>query len=501
MNRRTVLVLYPVHTFLNMVQIGLPGPPSMLILHPEQPTSLVNQIVEGLRGLIGTQKLKADSKLPSIRAFAAAHGVSVFTVVEAYDRLVAQGLLVSRANAGFFVKRRSDDMAPGTPAAPQDDPRFDARWYLQQIFENRHLPLKPGCGWLPHDWLFEDGMRRSLRTLAAGGTDIGGYGLPLGHMALRMAIAESLSERQIVVEANQVLLTQGSSQALDLVARQLLKPGDEVLVDDPGYPNLMFMLRFLGVHLIGVPRTPTGYDLPALEALLAVHRPKAFFTQARLQSPTCSLASLPQLVRLLQLAQEHQFVLVENDIYADMDASSRPSLASLSQLRQVIYVSSFSKTISPNIRVGYVVAEPGLMEKLAQLKMVSGLTSSDITERLAFGAVTDGRWRKHLKSLRDRLAQAHASVARQLEAQGFELFHEPAAGLYLWARHPDITDTAELSRLAAVEGIMLGPGQLFLVNPRPTGWLRFNVAFSEDERIWRFLERSIEERKGDSSGD
>ncbi|XAH23485.1 PLP-dependent aminotransferase family protein [Xylophilus sp. GW821-FHT01B05] len=469
----------------------------MLILRPEQPTSLVSQIVEGLRGLIGTQRLKADSKLPSIRAFAAAHGVSVFTVVEAYDRLVAQGLLVSRANAGFFVKRRSEDSSAGGTVATQADPRFDARWYLRQIFENRNLPLKPGCGWLPHDWLFEDGIRRSLRTLAAGGTDIGGYGLPFGHMALRMVVAESLSERQIVVEADQVLLTQGSSQALDLVARQLLKPGDEVLVDDPGYPNLMFMLRFLGVNLIGVPRTPTGYDLPALEALLAVHRPKAFFTQPRLQSPTCSLASLPQLVRLLQLAQEHRFVLVENDIYADMDASSRPSLASLSQLRQVIYVSSFSKTISPNIRVGYVAAEPELMEDLAQLKMVSGLTSSDITERLAFGAVTDGRWRKHLKSLRDRLAQAHANVARQLEAQGFELFHEPAAGLYLWARHPDITDTAELSRLAAAEGILLGPGQLFLVNPRPTGWLRFNVAFSEDERLWRFLARSVEERKGD----
>ena len=209
----------------------------MLILHPEQPTPLVSQIVEGLRGLIGAQKLKADSKLPSIRAFAAAHGVSVFTVVEAYDRLVAQGLLVSRANAGFFVKRRSDDSSPGSGStAPQPDPRFDARWYLRQIFENRNLPLKPGCGWLPHDWLFEDGMRRSLRSLAAGGTDIGGYGLPFGHMALRMAVADSLVERQIAVEAGQVLLTQGSSQALDLVARQLLKPGDEVLVDDPGYP-------------------------------------------------------------------------------------------------------------------------------------------------------------------------------------------------------------------------------------------------------------------------
>jgi DNA-binding transcriptional MocR family regulator len=466
----------------------------MLILRPELPIPLVSQIVDGLRALIGGQKLKPGSKLPSIRAFAAAHGVSVFTVVEAYDRLVAQGWLVSRANAGFFVKRHSDDGASGAATAPQRDPRFDARWYLQQIFESRNLPVKAGCGWLPHDWLFEDGMRRSLRHLSSDGSDLGGYGLPLGHMALRTVIAESLSEHQIAVNAGQVLLTQGSSQALDLVARRLLKPGDEVLVDDPGYPNLMFMLRFLGVRLIGVPRTPTGYDMPALEALLAAHQPKAFFSQPRLQSPTCSLASLPQLHRLLQLAEQHDFTLVENDIYVDMDATMRPSLASLDQLRRVIYVSSFSKTISPNIRVGYVVARPELLEDLAQLKMVSGLTSSDITERLAFGAVIDGRWRKHLKSLRDRLAQSHVGVARRLEALGFELFHEPAAGMYLWARHPDIADSAELSKLATGEGIMLGPGQLFLVNPHPTGWLRFNVAFSEDERLWRFLERSIEQK-------
>ena len=469
----------------------------MLILRPELPTPLVSQIVEGLRGLISTQKLKADSKLPSIRAFAAAHGVSVFTVVEAYDRLVAQGLLVSRANAGFFVKRRSEEGAAGTASAPRADPRCDARWYLQQIFENRNLPLKPGCGWLPHDWLFEDGMRRSLRHLASEGADIGGYGLPFGHLALRMATAEALSEQQIVVDATQVLLTQGSSQALDFIARRLLKPGDSVLVDDPGYPNLMFMLRFLGVNLIGVPRIPSGYDMPALEALLVQHQPKAFFTQPRLQSPTCSTASLSQLVQLLQLAKAHDFTLVENDIYAELDASMRPSLASLAQLRQVVYVSSFSKTISPNLRVGYVVAQPELLEELAQLKMVSGLTSSDITERLAFGTVTDGRWRKHLKALRERLAHAHASVARQLSALGFELFHEAAAGMYLWARHPDIADSAELSRRAALEGIMLGPGQLFLVNPHPTGWLRFNVSFSDDERLWRFLERSIAQQSSE----
>ena len=460
----------------------------MFTLNPSSPTPLVGQIVDGLRRLIAEQALKPGAKLPSIRAFAASHGVSVFTVVEAYDRLVAQGWLVSRANAGFFVKRRAGDAPPG---AQQTDLRFDARWYLQQIFETRNLALKVGCGWLPHDWLFEDGVRRSLRHLAADGVELGGYGLPQGHMALRVLLAESLAERQIAVGPEQVLLTQGSSQALDLVARQLLQPGDPVLVDNPGYPNLMFMLRSLGARPIGVPRLPEGYDLAALQAVLVAHKPKAFFTQPRLQSPTNSVTPLAQLFRLLQIAEAHGLTLVENDIYADLDSEPRPSLASLDQLQRVVHIGSFSKTISPNIRVGYLVARPELLDSLAQLKMVSGLTSSDLTERLAFGALTEGRWRKHLKSLRDRLAEAHGHVAARLTELGFELFHEPKAGMYLWARHPDVTDSAELSRLAVGEGIMLGPGQLFLVEQHATGWLRFNVAFSHDERLYRFLEERI----------
>ena len=464
---------------------------SLLNLHPEASAPLVSQIVDGLRRLIAEQTLRAGTKLPSIRAFAAAHAVSVFTVVEAYDRLVAQGWLVSRANAGFFVKRRADEPAPaGEPA--HADLSFDARWYLQHIFETRQLALKPGCGWLPNDWLFEDGVRRSLRHLASDGAELGGYGLPHGHMALRLLIAESLAEQQISAGPEQVLLTQGSSQALDLVARRLLKPGDAVLVDDPGYPNLMFMLRFLGARVIGVPRTPGGYDLAALEALLIEHRPKAFFTQPRLQSPTNSVTPVAQLFRVLQLAGQHDMTLVENDLYVDLDTERRPSLASLDQLQRVVYIGSYSKTISPNIRVGYLVARPDLLDDLAQLKMLSGLTSSDLTERLAFGALSEGRWRKHLKALRERLGQAHQQVAHSLTQLGFELFNEPKAGMYLWARHPDLTDSAVLSQHAAGEGLMLGPGHLFLVEPRPTGWLRFNVAFSTDERVMAYLARQID---------
>jgi DNA-binding transcriptional MocR family regulator len=265
-----------------------------------------------------------------------------------------------------------------------------------------------------------------------------------------------------------------------------------VLVDDPGYPNLMFMLRYLGARLVGVPRTPAGYDLAALEAAIAEHRPRAFFTQPRLQSPTNSVAPLAQLYRLLHLAEQHEIALVENDIYVDLDPEPRPSLASLDQLRRVVYVGSYSKTVSPNIRVGHLVARHELVDELTQLKMISGLTTSELNERLAFGVLTEGRWRKHLKSLRDRLAEAHGLVGQRLAALGFELFNEPKAGMYLWARHPDLADSAELTRRAAAQGIMLGPGQLFLVEPRPTGWMRFNVAFSADERLFAFLAAHID---------
>jgi len=466
----------------------------MITLDPASPTPLVSQIVDGFRRVIADQTLRPGSKLPSIRALAAQHAVSVFTVVEAYDRLVAQGWVVSKSNAGFFVKRRQEAAAPLKSEAPISALRFDARMYLRQIFENRHLELKPGCGWLPNDWLFEEGVRRSLRQLASDGVELGGYGLPHGHMALRLLIAESLTERHIPVDAENILLTQGSSQALDLVARRLVRAGDTVFVDDPGYPNLMFMLRFLGAHLVGVPREPGGYDLAAFEALLAEHRPKAFFTQPRLQSPTNSVAPMAQLHRVLQLAERYDMAVVENDIYGDLDPEARPSFASLDQLRRVIYIGSYSKTISPNIRVGYLVANPELLDELAQLKMVSGLTSSDLNERLAFGALTEGRWRKHLKSLRDRLAQAHGVVGQRLNDLGFELFSEPKAGMYLWARHPDLPDCIELSQRAVGSGMLLGPGHLFLTEPRPTGWLRFNVAFSDDQRLFRFLGEQIRQQ-------
>ena len=392
---------------------------------------------------------------------------------------------VSRPHSGFFVRRRADTTleAPG----PAGQYSFDSMWYMQRIFENRALRLKPGCGWLPGDWLFSEGVRRGLRALAAEEVDLGGYGEPKGYLPLRQLVRDLLAEHEVVVTAEQVLLTQGSSQAMDLVARQLVRAGDAVLVDEPGYANLLSALRFLGARLVGAPRTANGYDLDLLEARIQEHRPKVFFTQPRLQSPTGSTAQVAHLYRLLQLAEKYDFVVVENDIYVDLDPEPRPTLASLDQLRRVVYISSFSKTISPNIRVGYLAAHPDLLEELARLKMISGLTSSEFTERLAYGALLDGRWRKHTNALRDRLAVAQQRVASSLLDLGFELFVEPKAGMLQWARHPAIENSSELAYKAAEQDILLGPGHLFMLDLQPSPWLRFNVAHRQDETVFAFL--------------
>ena len=457
----------------------------MFVLDPQSTVPLVTQIVAGFRQMVDDGALRPGAKLPSIRQFAHANGVSVYTVVDAYDRLVALGYFQSQANSGFFVRSRTstETVTAGGPGQYS----FDSMWYLSRIFENRGLRSKPGCGWLPGDWLFADGLKRSQRALAAEDIDLGGYGEPKGYLPLRQLVRDLLASREIVLGADQVLLTQGSSQAMDLAARNLVRPGDAVLVDAPGYANLLFSLRFLGAKLVGAPRTPDGYDLDLLEARIIEHRPKVFFTQPRLQSPTGSTASLSQLYRVLQLAEKYDFVVVENDIYADLDPQAHPSLAGLDQLKRVLYIGSFSKTISPNIRVGYVAAGALLLDDMARLKMLSGLTSSEFTERLAYGALTDGRWRKHLKTLRDRLARGQQLLSAQLLNAGFELFTEPKAGMFLWARHPAFQNASEMAYRAAEQDILLGPGHLFSVDLEPCQWLRFNVAWSQDEAFERFL--------------
>lgn len=460
----------------------------MLTLDPTSQQPLVLQIVEGIKTLISERKLRPGTKLPSIRQFAETHGVSVSTVVEAYDRLVADGRLVSRQSAGFYV-RASPQGIYREEAQSLRNIRFDPLWFVRRAWESQSAEVTPGFGWVPDAWLDDEAVRRALRSLAAKPlSPMVGYGNPRGQINLRLKICDWLAEQEIAAAPDQILLTTGASHAIELVSQYLLRPGDAVLVDQPGYSVTMANLRASGAKLIGVPWTPQGPDVGMLEKLAAEHRPRAFFTNSRLHNPTGASYAAATAHRVLQLADRHDFVVVEDDVCADLDLSSRRSLACLDQLNRVIYLTSFSKSISPRLRVGFIAAHQDAIEDITQIKIMTGLTSSEIAERLIYEILTEGRFRKHVRTLRERLGAAQEDTARRIEQAGLELFDTPKAGLFLWARHPRFSDSAVLCNQAIEADLLLAPGHLFMSEGQTTPWMRFNSGYSDSPRLYAFLE-------------
>jgi DNA-binding transcriptional MocR family regulator len=293
----------------------------------------------------------------------------------------------------------------------------------------------------------------------------------------------------ITAHPGQILLTGGTSHALELVIRYLLKPGDAALVDDPGYYNMFGNLRLQGVQMLAVPRTAQGPDLAVLESLAAAHRPKVYFTQSVMQNPTGTDMSPHVTFRVLQAAERHNFLVVEDDIFCDLQTKPTPRLATLDQLNRVIYARSFSKTLSGSLRVGFVASTQDIANELADIKMLTTVTTSQFTERLIYSMLVDGHYRKYLARLHERLGQARRNVIRAFEHIGLELFAEPADGMFLWARFPNIDDSLALAEAAQRDGIMLAPGTVFRPHLERSPWMRFNVAVCEDTRVQSWLHR------------
>ncbi|WP_166726910.1 PLP-dependent aminotransferase family protein [Crenobacter cavernae] len=456
----------------------------MLTLDTSSSTSLTEQIVAGVAQRIGRGLLPAGSKLPSVRALAKTLSVSPFTVAEAYNRLSAQGWIAAKPARGYYVLAKSRSAAVPALRAPVDE-----AWLIRRVYEDEALTLPAGCGWLPGDWLYEEGVRGALRQLARGPAErLMRYGHPQGLTALREHLEWQLALRGIEAPAAQIVLTHGASQGLDLAIRLISRPGDAVLVETPGYSNLLTALRHHGVRLLPVPRTAAGPDPEVLATLAELHRPVAFFTNTQLHNPTGTSTSPATAFRLLQLAERYDFTIVEDDPFAELAAPPGPTLASLDALKRVIYLGSFSKTISPALRVGFMAANPDTVAAASQLKMAGGLTSSLLNEAATLAIVTDGHYRAHLERLRESLAEAQRRVADALEALGWRVFHRPSGGLFLWAAAPEGIDSKQLTDAAAKAGIALAPGAFYQCEDAPEpGWFRFNVAWSLDARLFDFL--------------
>ena len=241
--------------------------------------------------------------------------------------------------------------------------------------------------------------------------------------------------------------------------------------------------------MLAVPRNVDGPDLDVMQKLAAEHRPKIWFTQSVMQNPTGTDMSPHVMFRALQIAERYDFLIVEDDIFSDLQANPTPRLATLDQLNRVLYARSFSKTLSGSLRVGFVACRQDMANDIADIKMLTSITSSEFAERLLYGVLTDGHYRKFLTRLRERIDGARANVIRAFERIGMQILVEPNGGLFVWARFPEIEDTLALAERALREGFMLAPGNVFRPHLEPTPWLRFNVAICDDARVLRWLER------------
>jgi DNA-binding transcriptional MocR family regulator len=450
--------------------------------------TLVEQLVQGFAGAIDAQSLRTGALLPSVRQLAQTYQLSTFTVMEAYNRLVSMGLVVARRGSGYRVATRG---APASRVSASDwqPPSLTATWLLSDVYADHSVPIKAGCGWLPNEWVNGSGLQHALRAMSRVPPGrLADYGHPYGFAPLRERIAEQLDRRGLPVEVSNVLLTQGATQALDLIVRTLLRPGDTVLVEDPGYCNLLQILKLAGLVVHGVPRTPAGLDTDALEALVAAHRPKAIFVNTTLQNPTGTTLSMASAFRLLQIAERQRMWVIEDDVSRELAPSGAPMLAAMEGLQRVLYVSGFSKTVTPGLRCGYVVAERDVLRELARTKMAVGLTSSEAIERIVDKVLLEGRHARHVDTVNERLKAAHVQVEERVDAAGLELFHRPRAGLFLWARLPVEPERAgEIATAALRDGIWLAPGSYFRPDDAASAWFRFNVPYSNDDALWRFI--------------
>lgn len=463
----------------------------IITLDKTSETPLTEQIFQGIQKLIDERALRNGARMPSIRGFSTSHGVSRFTAVQAYDRLVAAGYLQSRPGSGFYVTSHTAHTGKAKPAIKLDR-AMDVLWLLRNALSQPNIEPIPGSGWLPYDWMDTTGIQRSLRVIAQKtGRHLTEYGTPQGYLPLRLQLQQRLAEHHIQAEPEQILLTAGATHALDLVARYFVRPDDTVLVDDPGHFILYGTLKSYGAKVVGVPWNTDGPDIDKLGQLIKEHKPKLFFTNSILHNPTGASISQPVAYRLLQLAEKNDIIVIEDDVFGDLHPTSMSRLATLDQLKRVIYIGSFSKTISSAMRVGFIAGSNNIIQQLTDLKLLSGITTSEINERMIHQMLSSGQYRKYLNKLDKRLHQSKEIALKNIEELSLIPYLEPEGGFFLWIKFPEHIDLIEMSNRAVNQQIMLAPGNLFSPHQRPSQWMRFNTTSCNEHSFLSFLKKNI----------
>lgn len=469
------------------------------MLTPMASQSLSEQLAGRFAERIRNRLLSPGARLPSVRQCAQQQGVSPSTVVAAYDQLLAQGLVEARRNRGFFVRESLSSAVevgalpagrrPAQGGALEAPAPVDATALIRAMFQGHGDKPQPGTGVFPADWLettfMPTAVRRVTSTQSLKSFSLQ-YGEPAGDAGLRRALSQKLAGLNVQAAPGQIITTVGASHALDIVSRTLLRPGDPVMVEEPGWAIEFARLSALGMRILPVPRGPDGPDLAVMARYCEVHRPKLFVSVSVFHNPTGYCLTPGSAHRILQLANAHDFHVVEDDTYSHLASEHATRLCALDELQRTIYVSGFAKILAPGWRIGYVAAPPALVERLLNTKLLSTLTTPALLEKALAWCIDQGQLRRHAERIRTRLDLARARSVKLALAHGCR-FAAPPAGLFGWVDTG--VDTDALAQRMLDEGYLLAPGALFHAGRQPGTLMRINFATTQDAQFWRVFSK------------
>jgi DNA-binding transcriptional MocR family regulator len=465
--------------------------------------TLTDQLAGRFAERIRAQLLAPGARLPSVRECARQQGVSPHTVVAAYDVLLAQGLVEARRQRGFFVRDTQQPAAAPSatapagvrhPALPDIGPlpvgsRIHATALIRGMFLRPSARPQPGSGVLPPEWIELPALPAAVRKVVNGSAWAQGsllYGEPMGDAGLRASLSRRLGALHITAPPEQIMTTVGATHALDIVSRTLLKAGDPVMVEEPGWSVEFARLEALGMRVLPVPRHPEGPDLEVMARYCETHQPRLFVSVSVFHNPTGYCLSPGSAHRLLQLAQRHDFHIVEDDTYSHIAPEHATRLTALDGLQRTIYVGGFAKILAPNWRVGYLAAPVPLVERLLDTKLLATLTTPSLLEKALAICIEQGQLRRHAERVRARLDAARSRSVQLARAAGCVFMAEPA-GLFGWVDTG--VDTDLLAQHMLDEGYLLAPGALFHAGRQPSTLMRISFATTQEAAFWTTFEQ------------
>jgi DNA-binding transcriptional MocR family regulator len=457
--------------------------------------SLTEQLCARFAERIRSHLLAPGARLPSVRLCAGQQGVSVSTVVAAYDQLQAQGLVVARRNRGFFVRDSSSNMARAPAGKAQTAIKntvngpVDAAALIRGMFHQVSDQPQPGMGVFPPDWLETSFMPAAVRKVTSASALRAlslRYGEPLGDAGLRRSLSQKLGALNVHAAPEQIITTVGATHALDIVSRTLLRAGDCVMVEEPGWAVEFARLDALGMRILPVPCRADGPDLAVMAQYCQLHSPKLFVSVSVFHNPTGYCITPGSAHRVLQLAHQHNFHIVEDDTYSHLAPEHATRLCALDGLQRTIYVSGFAKILAPGWRVGFMAAPPDLVERLLTTKLLATLSTPALLEQALAWCIDQGQLRRHAERIRNRLDQARGRSVQLALAHGCTFAAEPA-GLFGWVETG--VDTDALAQRMLDEGYLIAPGALFHAVRKPSTLMRINFATTQEAAFWTVFAR------------